>query len=137
MTEQHIFEKVQDAISQSCGIALDKIKRNSTLFNELGITSIDIVDILYTLESDFSVTLTVSDMECEIRAEMNGVPYEIDNVITPEGLAALMRRLPEIPSDKLKTGLTIHEVFNFFTVESLCKMIIDKINRNDLQNGKN
>ncbi|OFY67272.1 MAG: hypothetical protein A3H98_02120 [Bacteroidetes bacterium RIFCSPLOWO2_02_FULL_36_8] len=127
MNEEIIFEKVKTAISNSCGIEKETILPESTLFNDLAITSIDIVDILYTLETEFNITLKISDLETESRNELKGVPFEIDNVITKEGLEVLKKRLPEISDEKLKPGITIYEIINLVTVRILCRMILFKI----------
>ncbi len=130
MDEKIVYEKVRAAISSSCGIEIEKITPESTLFNDLGITSIDVVDIMYTLETEFNITLNVSEIESEAREELLGASFEVDNVITKEGLIALKKRLPEIPEDKLKNGLTIFDIVNLITVNILCKMIIYKLNKN-------
>jgi hypothetical protein len=101
------------------------------LFGDLTITSIDMVDILYMLETEFDVSLKISDIEMESRNELNGAPFEIDNVITPEGLQAIKKKVPEIPEEKLKPGLTIHEIANLMTVEILANMVLYKIQQTE------
>ncbi|MCK4344721.1 MAG: hypothetical protein KAX05_05485 [Bacteroidales bacterium] len=124
-----VFITVQGAIADSCGIEKDTIKPENTLFNELGINSIDLIDILYTLEMEHDISLTISDIEKESRDELKGKPFEIDNVITDDALAVLKRMMPEIPSGKLKPGITVNDLIYLFTVESLCKLVINKIER--------
>jgi len=132
MDKQVVIEKVKAAISNSCGMEIDTIKPESTLFDDLAITSIDMVDILYMLETEFNISLKISDIENESRGELNGAPFEIDNVITAEGLDAIKRKVPEIPGDKLKPGLTIHEIVNLITVEILANMVLFKIQQQEI-----
>jgi acyl carrier protein len=131
MNKETVIEKVKAAISNSCGIEIENIKSESTLFDDLAITSIDMVDILYMLETEFNVSLKISDIETESRSELNGAPFEIDNVITPEGLNAIKKKVPEIPEEKLKPGLTIHEIANLITVEILANMVLFKIEQQE------
>jgi acyl carrier protein len=132
MNKEAVIEKVKAAISNSCGIEIESIKPESTLFDDLTITSIDMVDILYMLETEFNVSLKISDIETESRGELNGAPFEIDNVITAEGLDAIKRKVPEIPEEKLKVGLTIHEIANLITVEILANMVLFKIQQQEI-----
>ena len=46
-----IFEDVCEVIEASTGTNKDEIKLDDTLFDELGVDSIDLVDILFELET--------------------------------------------------------------------------------------
>jgi acyl carrier protein len=127
MTLEQVFEKVREAIADSCGIEQENIHLQSTLFNDLAITSIDLVDILYTLEMAFDIELKISDIEKESRKDLKNAPFEINNIITDEGLEVLKKRLPEIPEEKLRPGLTTFDIINLVNVQILCNMIIYKL----------
>ena len=101
----------------------EEIDIDDTLFDKIGLDSIDLVDILFELEGLYDVELKISDIESEATSELGDVPYEIDGVITPEGLAALKNHMTEIDPEKLKEGITVHHVIKLFTVRSLCKLI--------------
>jgi acyl carrier protein len=127
MKNDEIVEKVIDVIAESTGFEKEKISPSSTLFDELSINSIDMVDILYTLEMEYDISLKISDLERDSREEMEGKPFEIDNVITEEGLVVLAKKLPEIPKEKLVPGLTVNEIVKLITVETLARMVHIKI----------
>lgn len=125
--ENNIFLKVQEAIADSCGIDKSEIHKESSLFNDLKIDSIDMVDILYTLESEYDVELKVSDINKEAREELGDQPFEVDNIITKEGLEALKRKIPDIPEEGLELGISVHEVIKMITVKMLCNMVEIKL----------
>lgn len=127
MKKEEILEKVIKVIAESCGLDLRTIRPASTLFDELAVNSIDMVDILYTLEMEYDISLKISDLEKEARTELNGLPFEIDNVITDEGLKVLRNKLPEIPGEKMEKGLTVNGIIRLFTVETLTNMVMLKI----------
>jgi acyl carrier protein len=127
MEREVILQHVRQAIADSCGIAEERIEPTSTLFQELGVTSIDLVDILFTLESNFDVELKISDIESRSRSELRDTPFEVNGVITPEGREVLRRRLPEIPAERLVDGLTMHDIVNLINVEILCTLVHDKL----------
>jgi acyl carrier protein len=120
---QSILRHVKESIADSCGIAQDRIQPSSTLFQDLGITSIDMVDLLFTLESIFGLELKISDIERQCRAELHDEPFEVDGTITPEGRDALARLLPELPREALVDGLTMPNVIDLLNVDMLCTMI--------------
>jgi acyl carrier protein len=125
--KQAILEQVKRSIGDSCGIPEDRIEPSSTLFQDLGINSIDMVDILFSLESTFGVELKISDIEAGCRAEVGDVPFEIDGVITPEGLDVLTRLMPGTRPGTLVAGLTMSDIVDLITVEILCTMVQHKL----------
>ena len=117
MEKKEILEKVIEVIADSTGIEKEEILPGSTLFTELGINSIDMLDVLFSLEMEYDISLNVSDIEQESRGEMGGVAFEVENIITKEGLEVLKRRMPEIPPDKFVDGMTINNIISLITVE--------------------
>lgn len=127
MFKEEVIEKIIEVIAESMGMDTDKIRPDSTLFNELPINSIDIVDILYSLEMEYDISLKLSDLEKQSREALNGKPFEIDNEVTDDGLKILAEKMPEIPPEKLIKGLTVNDIVKLFTVESLANMVIYKL----------
>lgn len=122
-----VLENVKTVIENSTGISRDSIRLEHTLFDELGVDSIDLVDILFELEFMYKIQLKISDIESRARHKMGDVPYEIDGNITTEGLLVIGEFMPEISKAKLVEGLTVHQLVQLFTVESLCKIVIYRI----------
>ena len=123
MEMNEIFENVCVIIENSTGKPKDSIKMEDTLFEELGVDSIDLVDILFELETLYNVELKVSDIEQRIREELGDVPYEIDGIITSEGLEAIRKHMTEVDPASIKEGLTVNRLIQLFSVHSLCKIV--------------
>ncbi|MGB0390476.1 MAG: phosphopantetheine-binding protein [Salibacteraceae bacterium] len=120
---KEIFDNVCLVIENSIGTPKESIKMEDTFFDKLGVDSIDLVDILYELEILYDVELKVSDIELRVKEELGDTPYEIDGVITPEGLVAVRKHMTEIDPSVIKEGLTVHRLIQLFSVHSLCKII--------------
>lgn len=134
MKIQEIFKTVSRVIENSIGVPSGSIGLDDTLFDKLGIDSIDLVDILFELETEYNFPLKVSDLENRVKKEMDGRPYEKDGIITAEGLEALKRYMTEVDPSEFQPGLTVHQLVQLFTVHSLCKMIQFKMA--ETQNSK-
>jgi len=124
-----IIASVQEIIHQSSGVALADIQPNATLFDELAIDSIDMVDILFNLERKYGIELKISEIEQFSKAELGDEPFEVDQVITEKGLEVLRKRMPEIDPSKLVQGITIHDIIRLITVESLANMVIVQMDK--------
>lgn len=129
MNKEQVLDFVTESISESSGLEVENIQSNSTLFKGLGLTSIDMVEIFYMLEMEYDISLRVSDFEKDIRENMDGEAFEIDNVITEQGLKAIKQKLPEIDSSIIQSGLTVDQLMEFITVRSLANLVHAKINK--------
>ncbi|MBK9192596.1 MAG: acyl carrier protein [Crocinitomicaceae bacterium] len=133
MTLEEIFETVKEVIEKSVGKPKDSIELNDTLFDKIGIDSIDLVDILFELESHFNVELKISDFESRAREKMSNEPYEVNGLITTQGLTVLKKYMTELDQNKLVEGLTVHQLVKLLTVHSLCKIVLYKLEETKTQ----
>ena len=129
MKDNLVLNFIIESISESSGLEVESINPGSTLFQDLCLTSIDMVEIFYMIEMEYDISLRASDFENDLRKDMDGEEFEIDNVITDKGLAAIRQKLPEINSDNLKQGLTVDQLIKFITVRALANLGTIKINQ--------
>ena len=52
-----VFEKIQDILSEQLEIDKDEIKPESLIGDDLGADSLDVVDLLMSLEDEFEVEI--------------------------------------------------------------------------------
>ena len=52
-----VFEKIKKLLAAQINIAEDEIKLESDIINDLGADSLDVVEMLMTVESEFNVTI--------------------------------------------------------------------------------
>ena len=52
-----ILDKVKSLIASQLGISVDKVAENSKLVEDLGADSLDIVEMLMTLEEEFGIEI--------------------------------------------------------------------------------
>ena len=53
-----MFENVKSILAEQLGLKADKIKPESKIVEDLGADSLDVVELLMTMEDDFGVTVT-------------------------------------------------------------------------------
>ena len=69
-----IFEKVKEIIAEELGIELDEIKMESDLTEDLGADSLDAIELIMEIESQFDVEIADSDAT-KIKAVSDIVGY--------------------------------------------------------------
>ncbi len=66
------FDKVKKLLAEQLNISVDKITENSKVIDDLGADSLDVVEMLMTLEDEFNVTVTdeaIDTVEATIAAD--------------------------------------------------------------------
>ena len=71
------FEKVRNMLVDKLGVAEDKITPDSEIIKDLGADSLDLVEMLLSLEENFGVT--VSDEQTENIKTVKDIVDIIDN----------------------------------------------------------
>ena len=122
-----VYEKVKSCLIDSCGLNEEEIELEKTLMDDLGIDSIDLLDLIYSLEKKYSISVQVGELAELVAKGMGDVPFEVDNIITDEGLRILHEFFGESQKAKIKKGLTVHEIPLLFTVRSICKLVIIRL----------
>lgn len=122
-----VYAKVKSCLIDSCGLNEEEIELDKTLMDDLGIDSIDLLDVIYSLEKKYSISIELGELANWASKEMGDVPFEIDNIITDEGLRILHKFIGESQKEKIKKGLTVQEIPLLFSVRSLCNLVIKRL----------
>ena len=124
---EDVFEKVKDCLVDSCGVESHEIELDKTLMEDLGIDSIDLIDLVYTLEKQYTISLEIGEFAKMAARELGDVPFEKDNVITDGGLELLKEWIGESQHKNIQKGLTVQQIPLFFTVQSICMLVRKKL----------
>ena len=52
-----ILEKVKELVAEQLGIKKETIKENSNIVDDLGADSLDVIEMLMTLEDEYGITI--------------------------------------------------------------------------------
>lgn len=67
MTEQEIIDKVNGVFTDSFEIEPERLVPQAHIFNDLGLDSLDIVDLVVALQSSFGISIRTDEKIREIR----------------------------------------------------------------------
>ena len=58
-----VFEKIAEILAEQLDVEVTSIKMDTDIINDLGANSLDMVDIVMSLESEFDIELADQDIE--------------------------------------------------------------------------
>ena len=102
MTENEIFDRLKPLLTETLGVAPEKIHLESVLVADLGAESIDLLDLSFRIEEAFQVTIEANEIEREAGRRLPGGVYEKDGQLTQEALEEIRRALPELDRPELE-----------------------------------
>ncbi|QQE13949.1 acyl carrier protein [Planctomycetota bacterium] len=125
MTQEEVFEKVQEVLEDALGVDDDEVTPEATLVGDLGAESIDFLDIVFRLEKAFDVKIEQSELFPD--GVLNDANYVQDGKVTDAGMAELKSRMPHANLDEFDDSRKVEDFSNVFTVDAVCKFIENKL----------
>lgn len=124
MRVEEVFPTVREALVRCCDLDPSTITLNSRLVGDLGLESLDFVDLIYEIEQRFEITVPMTGLDRAIEAAMGGEPYEVDGLLTPAALERLGTMVAGLADFDPNGEIATDEVPLLLTVHSVCDLII-------------
>jgi acyl carrier protein len=122
-TDQEIYDCVRQAITAIRRDLGDRLTPDSELGEELGLESLDYVDIEFRLETTFGVEFYHGSALEKLSELLAPLQLEEDGLLTAEGAAVLRLRLPEIDPDRLRAGQPVAGIEAKFTPRTWVRVV--------------
>ena len=125
MEVEEVYLKVVPIVADVLAIDESEVELNKRLVADLGAESIDFLDFIFQLEKTFSVKIPRGQIEKQARGQLTDEEFEQKGLVTEKGLLELRKTLSEVPEENFKSGLKVNEIPMLFTVETLCKLVVN------------
>ena len=99
----------------------EEVVENATLFDALGLESIDFLDIIFRLEKSFGIKIPRVDLMPEDIA--TNPDYTKNGRLTEDGLQELQNRLPYADLTEFSNNPVVSNLADIFTVDMIVKYI--------------
>ena len=127
MDRDQVFDGVRDIIVEALGVDEERVELRTRLIEELDAESLDFLDIVFRLERAFGIKIPRGEIEGKARGGLADDEFEVDGMVTPKGLEALQRVMPEVDPIYFKEGLAVKDIPRLFTVETFYNIVLEKL----------
>lgn len=115
---------VKEAVVEALALDEDEVTPDSTLMDDLGAESIDLLDILFRIQKSTGVKIEASDLGDYIQGGIPDDEFSDENeIITAVGAAQLHKVMPQTDPSELEGELDANSVITLFTVQNLVDMV--------------
>ena len=123
---EEIHAKLAKVLVEALNVDEEEITPAATLQGELGAESIDMLDIVFRLEREFSIKIPRGELFPE--SIFQGDPEFVqDGKVTPKGLAELRARMPFADLSQFEQNPEVSGISDLFTVEMITRYIQGKL----------
>ena len=118
----------QEAVVGALGLDDDEATPESTLLDDLGAESIDLLDMLFRIDRKTGTKIQASDLAEYVQGGIPDEEFGDENgIVTATGLAHLKTVMPQIDADALSGNLEAEKVITLFTVENLASLVAARV----------
>src|SRR4051812_40454576 len=126
MTRDDIVDIVRRVIAESQAIPSSGISPGSRLVKDLGVDSLDLLDLIFTLEKACACKLQGEALSLLTRVEYDAATLTNEGWMRPEDIERLAPWLPALAASPDRHRVHPRAIFSFITVESLVLLIESK-----------
>src|SRR3989442_10518388 len=118
----------QEAVVGALGLDDDEATPESTLLDDLGAESIDLLDMLFRIERKTGTKIQASDLAEYVQGGIPDEEFGDENgIVTPKGLEQLSKVMPQLDIEELSGKLQAEQVIGHFTVANLATLVAQRV----------
>ncbi len=125
MTQEEVFEKVQEILVEALGVDDDEVLADATLMGDLGAESIDFLDIIFRLEKAFDIKVPPGELFPD--NILNNPEYVENGKLTETGLAKLKESMPHVEFADFEADPDVNKMQELFKVQTIVNYVVGKV----------
>jgi acyl carrier protein len=118
-------DAVCDVIAATLDRARGDVHLGSNMLSDLGLDSLDLLDVVFGLEGHFGIEITRGAFEAAAKGGMSDEEFAPQGAISKAGLERLRALFPE-SADRITPGLLPRQIPTLFTVSTFARIVIAK-----------
>lgn len=127
-TREQVFAGVRDCIVDSLLVDSSEVTEDSLLVQDLGLASIDMLDLLFSLNTTFNVYLRPQEVQSQLLGGMTQEEFlNPDRTVSDRGYERIAELMPGFDRAALEEPLTDADLFEFFRVRHVVDLVEQKL----------
>jgi acyl carrier protein len=121
--DEALLEGLKVCLEETLGREIDSLSPAKRLVGDLGLDSLDLLDLIFRLERRFGVRINPKDFEIKAREALGGAPLIEDGYYTEAAVAQFKRAMPCVPEGGFGERLAAASLIDLFRVRTLMSMV--------------
>lgn len=131
-TRAEILDGVRECLVESLAVEPDEVSEDALLVQDLGLASIDMLDLLFGLNTTFELYIRPQDVQAQLLGGMSEEEFlNPDRTVSEQGYARIAELVPDFRREDQEEDLTDADLFNFFKVRHIIDLVEQKLADSD------
>lgn len=126
-SDEEIKNKVVESVANSLALEVDEINVADKLINDLGMDSLDFLDIMFSLEKSFETKIRDENFDRALKPDKSDAALE-NEFLSEVEIEKLSEFIPDLAKQSSEIKIPRKEIFSYITVETLIHMVRSKLN---------
>ena len=127
-TRDEILAGVRECLVESLAVEPDEVHEDALLVRDLGLASIDMLDLLFGLNTTFEMYIRPQEVQAQLLGGMTEEEFlNPDRTISDRGYQRIAELVPGFNRDDLEEDLTDADLFPFFKVRHIVDLVEEKL----------
>jgi acyl carrier protein len=127
-TRSEIFEGVRECLVESLAIQPEEVTEEALLAQDLGLTSIDMLDLFFSLNTTFNTYIRPTEVQSHLLGGMSPDEFlNADRTVSDKGYQRIAELVPGFDRSTLAEDLTEADMFEFFLVRHVVEIVEQKL----------
>jgi len=123
-----IFDGVRDCLVEALAIEPEEVHEDALLVGDLGLASIDMLDLLFGLNTRFDAYIRPQEVQTHLLGGMSQEEFlNEDRTVSDRGYERIAELVPDFDRSKLEEDLTDADLFQFFKVRHVIDIVAEKL----------
>jgi acyl carrier protein len=128
MDRAEIFNGVRDCLVESLAIQPEEVREDALLAQDLGLTSIDMLDLFFSLNTTFNTYIRPQEVQSHMLGGMTQDQFlNPDRTLSERGYQRIAELVPGFDRSTLTEDLTEADMFEFFRVVHVIEIVERKL----------
>lgn len=127
-TREEIFDGVRDCLVEALAIEPEEVHEDALLVQDLGLASIDMLDLLFGLNTRFDTYIRPLEVQSHLLGGMSQEEFlNPDRTVSNRGYERIAQLVPGFDRSTLTEELTDADLFEFFRVKHVVDIVEQKL----------
>lgn len=122
-SDEEILQTIKEIIGKIVLMSPDEIPDDASLVDDIGMESIDFLDVAFRLEETFGISLPRQDFIQRFVDKLGPDALSMDGKISPQGVRLIRLGFPEVDPARIHEGMREGEVFYLVSAKTYLNLV--------------
>lgn len=127
-TRDEIMQGIRESIVNSLDVEPEQVGAETLLVKELGLASIDLLDLLFTMNSKFGTYIKATEIQSQLLGGLAAEEFlNTDRTVSERGYRRIAELVPDFDPVHRERDLSESDLYDFFRVRHLVDIVEQKL----------